>query len=234
MSFTPESLAQIYFNGALTEEAQKTFDEWMEKDPSFSQKIVQELKVALGPMPGSLKFVEARLDARIESIWARHKPSFFRVLVQKHPRKVLGLLIALVLAWGLVRWGPEVQRALLSGLHLSKPMETTVPPVLAAPTLKKKANPRHLIPNDVSLGYVDHSLQIVIDSDKKQKVAITVLDLHGNIVSNVYQGPWMPGHHVITWNGKNALGALVLPGEYTVVVQANGQTTSGVIHFPDF
>jgi flagellar hook assembly protein FlgD len=106
--------------------------------------------------------------------------------------------------------------------------------VLAAPTLKKKANPRHLIPNDVSLGYVNHSLQIVIDSDKKQKVAITVLDLHGNIVNNIYQGPWMPGHHIITWNGKNALGTLVMPGEYTVVVQANGQTTSGVIHFPDF
>jgi flagellar hook assembly protein FlgD len=58
--------------------------------------------------------------------------------------------------------------------------------------------------------------------------------MQGHIVSRIYQGPWMAGHHVITWSGKNDMGSLVTPGKYTVVVQANGQTTSGIINFPDF
>lgn len=236
MNFTPEGLVQIYMGGVLTDEAQKTFDDWMAKDPAFSQALIQAVKAHLGPVP-DLKFVEARLDAQADILWTNNKPSFPQILLKKYPKRLAGLAVALLLSWALIHWGAEVQRSLKAALHLGPPA-TQVAPVITRPVLakphKRSVIKRSQIPNDVTIDYVDHNLQIVINSDKKQKAAITILDAKGQIVCRVYQGPWTAGHHVLTWTGKNDMGALVTPGKYTVVVQANGQTTSGVINFPDF
>jgi len=260
MSFTPEGLIQIYLNGALTEEAQAVFDKWMETDPVFSDKLAEALKQHLGMAPEALSFVETRLDTQIEAVWTKNKPSFLRVFLKKYFWYVMGLIIAVILSCALIHWGTRIRATLRSALHLSGsdfpkiegiPHEaagarktTMVPPALLPLTDKTKktlnnqfkgSNKRlQAITNDVSYSYVNHSLQITIDSEKAQKVAITLLDNQGQLVCNIYHGPWIAGHHVISWNGKNDMGNLVAPGKYTVVVQANGQTTSGVIHFPDF
>jgi hypothetical protein len=257
MSFTPEGLTQIYLNGALTEEAQAVFDRWMETDPAFSDKLVETLKQHLGTFPESLSFVETRLDTQIEAIWIKNKPSFLRVFLKKYFWYTMGLVIAVILSWALIHWGIRIRGTLQSALHLSGthlpeveglPSEivgigkiSMMPPVLMPLTEKTKKklnndfNKRYQVnANDVSYNYVNHSLQIIIDSEKAQKVAITVWDSWGHLVCDIYHGPWIAGHHVITWSGKNDIGNLMPPGKYTVVVQANGQTTSGVIHFPDF
>jgi len=52
------------------------------------------------------------------------------------------------------------------------------------------------------------------------------------MVANVFDGPWKTGRHTVSWFGKNLAGDKVPPGNYTLVIQANGQTTSGVILVP--
>jgi len=76
MKFTPETLLQIYMDGSFTDEAQAEFDALMRRDPAFAEKVTQALAERLGPVPeGLVDQASARLDAKIDGIWNRHKPA---------------------------------------------------------------------------------------------------------------------------------------------------------------
>jgi hypothetical protein len=261
MSFTPEALIEIYLKGALNDEAQAVFDQWMQIDPIFSDKMVEALKTHLGTAPESLSFVEVRLNAQIEAVWAGNKPSSLLIFIKKYFRQIIGGVLAAILALVLIHWASLIKTTVRSVLHLTTPAllpvseglpreivgagkSALMPPKLEplTPKIKNMFKKRFKVPevkppvitNNVSYNYVNHSLQIIVDSKNNQKALILILDSSGKLVCNVYHGPWVAGHHVISWSGKDNMSNLVLPGKYTVVVQVNGQTTSSVVQFPDF
>jgi hypothetical protein len=73
------------------------------------------------------------------------------------------------------------------------------------------------------------TLSVSIETQKNQNVVVTVLDSDGNQVRQLYQGPWNAGTHTVEWDYKDDSANPVLPGNYTVVVNADGKTRSGVI-----
>ncbi len=74
-----------------------------------------------------------------------------------------------------------------------------------------------------------NSLRIAIETGKVQKVVVTVLNPDGVLIRYLYQGGWEPGNHNVDWDGKDASGNMVSPGKYTVVVNADGKSMSGVV-----
>ena len=192
----------------------------------------------------------------METVWVRCNPTALATFTKKHARLVTSLFLAMILSWGLVHWSGWVGYTFSSVFHCpsttfpalkGKPRPTgdksiLAPLVIKPLTSRSKASYNRFgefgnkpgITNAVSCNYLNHLLQIVIDSERNQRAVITILDQFGRPVCNVYQGPWIAGHHVISWSGKDTMGNAVLPGKYMVVVQVNGQTTSSVFHFPDF
>ncbi len=73
------------------------------------------------------------------------------------------------------------------------------------------------------------ALRVSIETEKSQKVMVTVLDFNGLLVRHLYQGIWKAGVHLVDWDGKDEIGNQVLPGNYTVVVNADGKTMSGQV-----
>lgn len=74
-----------------------------------------------------------------------------------------------------------------------------------------------------------NTLSVSIETQKTQNVVVTVLDSNGNQVRQLYQGQWNAGTHMVDWDGKDDSANPVLPGNYTVVVNADGKTMSGVV-----
>jgi len=72
-------------------------------------------------------------------------------------------------------------------------------------------------------------LRISVETPKTPNVVVTVLDANGLLIRNLYQGDWEPGVHLLDWDGKDEIGSPVAPGNYTVVVNANGKTMSQVV-----
>jgi hypothetical protein len=70
------------------------------------------------------------------------------------------------------------------------------------------------------------TLRVSIETPRTQNVIVTVLDSNGQKVRDLYEGTWNQGVHVVSWDGKDDLGNLVVPGNYTVVVNADGKTMS--------
>ena len=58
---------------------------------------------------------------------------------------------------------------------------------------------------------------------------VTVVDSNGLLVRHLYQGQWNAGVHLVDWDGKDEIGNPVLPGNYTVVVNADRKTLSGTV-----
>jgi len=98
--------------------------------------------------------------------------------------------------------------------------------------LKAPSRPVTNLPNEVNYFYANHTLQVTISTDRPQNVVITVLNAQARMVASVFDGPWAVGQHTVSWFGKNLAGDKVPPGNYTLVIQANGQTTSGMITIP--
>lgn len=73
------------------------------------------------------------------------------------------------------------------------------------------------------------TLSVSIETQTTQNVLVTVLDSNGKQVRQLYQGQWNAGVHMINWDGKDDLSNPVLPGNYTVVVNSDGKTMSGVV-----
>ncbi len=73
------------------------------------------------------------------------------------------------------------------------------------------------------------ALRVSIETEKKQNVVVTVLDSNGLLVRHLYQGIWNVGIHLVDWDGKDEIGNPVLPGNYTVIVNADGKTMSGTV-----
>ena len=72
-------------------------------------------------------------------------------------------------------------------------------------------------------------IRVSIETQKTQKVMVTVLDSNGLLIRHLYQGVWTAGDHLVDWDRKDELGNPVLPGNYKVVVNADGKTMSGVV-----
>ncbi len=73
------------------------------------------------------------------------------------------------------------------------------------------------------------ALRVSIETEKRQKVVVTVVDSNGLLVRHLYQGQWNAGVHLVDWDGKDEIGNPVLPGNYTVVVNADRKTLSGTV-----
>jgi len=74
-----------------------------------------------------------------------------------------------------------------------------------------------------------NALRVSIETQKTQDVTVNVLDSNGLLVRELYQGSWDAGVHQVDWDGKDEAGNPVLPGDYTVIVNADGKTMSGVV-----
>jgi hypothetical protein len=74
-----------------------------------------------------------------------------------------------------------------------------------------------------------NSLRVVIDTDGAQKVSVTVYDANGLLVRHLFNGVLEAGEHNVDWDGKDDSGNVVLPGDYTVILDRGGQKMSGLL-----
>ncbi len=103
---------------------------------------------------------------------------------------------------------------------------TTAPAVLIPP-----ASSSALAPKGSSSGTTieGNSLRVVIDTDKAQNVTATVLDTNGMLVRHLFKGALGAGEHTVDWDGKDDLGNMVSPGDYTVILDMGGKKMSGIL-----
>ena len=72
-------------------------------------------------------------------------------------------------------------------------------------------------------------MRVSVETQKTQNVVVNVLDSNGLLVRRLYQGSWEAGVHQVDWDGKDETRNPVLPGDYTVIVNADGKAMSGVV-----
>jgi hypothetical protein len=293
MKFTPDTLIQIYLDGAFTEEAQAEFDRLMREDPSFSQKVTNAVAERVGPAPEALlSQAEARLDGRVQGLWAAHRPSPFQRLLKK-----ASVLLAVAVGSGLLYFGyknlggkllspMEVEPLMVQGgplkgqptLRLEKVPGTSHPdpkrknpssgpgrasqeetrkegpsvslaqaavsgpdrgrshpaggPSMGEAGLPQKGSPGASapLPSRTSPRFQEgFPLRLEIETDRRQEVAVTVLDPGGLPVRSLYRGVWEAGAHFVDWDGLDNSGNPLPPGTYTVVLNAGGKVQSGTV-----
>ena len=64
---------------------------------------------------------------------------------------------------------------------------------------------------------------INIVTSKSEKISVAVYDLNGDPVAELFKQKRMPGSNLITWDGKNRRGKIVVPGVYFIVVKVGGK-----------
>jgi hypothetical protein len=242
MKYTPETLLQIFMNGSLTEEAQKSFDQLMRDDPQFSEKVTTAMAERMGPIPDdTVQSISARLDSKVESIWVKNQPSkmtpFLRMAIKGI--LVLGLLgISIYVLWPkLLSILPQIDLSASDSFNTQTPQASMAPPAIIAPSSGyvekavpvKKIKFTPTVSNSSATTQMGDSMRTVIDIDKTESVQITVLNPNGILVRHLYQGIWTAGSHFVDWNGKDDLGYSVASGNYTVEVQAGSKKMSGVV-----
>jgi len=94
------------------------------------------------------------------------------------------------------------------------------------PLVKEPSLPMPAPGNQTQVG---NALKVSVETQKTQSVVVNVLDSKGALVRRLYQGSWEPGVHQVDWDGKDETGNPVLPGDYTVIVNADGKVMSGVV-----
>ena len=72
-------------------------------------------------------------------------------------------------------------------------------------------------PKNGELAYIN------IVTSKSEKISVTVYDLNGDPVAELFKQKRMPGSNLITWDGKNRRGKIVVPGVYFIVVKVGGK-----------
>jgi hypothetical protein len=157
-------------------------------------------------------------------LWGLHKISPL-IMMFVHPESSQ---VEAVPAPGSARSGPGPKAkdgAISVPGHPYKKVQKTVPKVASRAVTN--------LPNEASYTYVNNTLVITVSTDRPQNVVITILDLNGHVVDDIFNGPWQVGRHSITWSGKNLAHEKVKPGNYMLVIQANQQTVSGVITVQD-
>jgi flagellar hook assembly protein FlgD len=60
----------------------------------------------------------------------------------------------------------------------------------------------------------------------KALITANVIDIHGEIVTNLIHEALPAGDHTISWDGKNENGAIVKPGVYSIYIAADGYAAS--------
>jgi hypothetical protein len=109
MKFSPETLLKIYLDGSFTEEAQAEFDALMRKDPTFAERVTQAVGERLGPVPdASVDAIASRLDAKVQDLWVRHKPSPALRSLKLTLKGLAALSLAVAGFWGFHQWNTRM------------------------------------------------------------------------------------------------------------------------------
>ena len=72
-------------------------------------------------------------------------------------------------------------------------------------------------PKNGDLAYIN------IVTSKSEQISVTVYDLNGDPVTELFKQKRMPGSNLITWDGKNRRGKIVVPDVYFIVVKVGGK-----------
>jgi len=248
MSYSPETLLEIFLNGALTEDAQKAFDALVRQDPAFAEKVANALARNQGEAPQeSVDRISASLDGKIDNLWNDHKP----FSVERYVKPVLKWALSLSLWLGLsagaaymwfetahwIHWQAETSAAeklkdeasasAASSKHAKVPAKKTT--VRKEAVRKVEVPAVNVAPEAVSKQQEGDSIRLALDMDRSKNVEITVMDSKGVLTRHLYQGLWKSDQHYVDWDGKNDAGTQVSAGDYTVVIDAEGKKQSGVI-----
>jgi hypothetical protein len=259
MKYKPEDLLEIFMNGSLTDEAQGAFDLLMRENPEFAEKVTNAMAEKMGPVPDeAVNQISSRLDFKLETIWFKNKPSamarFSRIATKGTLIvAVLGVLgcSAYVLWPKLLALLPQIDLSSSSSLNAQVPKAQLAPPVILAPSGKSEtlssvksstvvasvARAPKIIPptatavlsNSGSETQSGDSIRLSVDTDKTQTVVVTALSPTGILIRHLYQGLWVAGSHFVEWDGKDDSGKPVVPGNYTIVVQAGDKKMSGIV-----
>jgi hypothetical protein len=244
MNFTPDNLLENYLNGTLDGESKAALDALVQKDPLFSEKVTQALSQRVDPMSeASVDRIAADLDGRIGKLWNSHKP--FNVGPYLKPALGIfmwtgiavtaGYMSLQVAHWISYQAAPPTESAVsvkgpaaLPAAHYDahRPeMETLSPKIEPVKTPKAQAH----IPGPASGTQEGDSIRLSLELDGAKNVDITIVNSGGAAVRHLFNGNWTSSHHYIDWNGKNDGGSLVPPGDYTVIIEAEGKKQSGIV-----
>jgi hypothetical protein len=75
---------------------------------------------------------------------------------------------------------------------------------------------------------VGNKVKVSIASLTTDHVKIKVISSTGDLIQNLYEGPWNPSR-TVTWNGEDLAGQKVLAGDYFVVIQTATKTVSNKV-----
>lgn len=122
-------------------------------------------------------------------------------------------------------------------LRAQAKMESPANPL--TPTLRHPGGSSIQEPPDVStssqagtkapLSSEGDALRVSIETQKTQRVEVAVLDPNHVLIRHLYKGVWDAGIHLVDWDGKDGFGNQVVPGDYTIQVNAGGKKMSGVV-----
>jgi hypothetical protein len=244
MSYSPETLLEIFLNGSLTEDAQKAFDALVRRDPAFAEKVTNALAQSQGEAPQeSVDQISSKLDGKILDLWNDYKPFSVERVLKPALKWALGLSLWLGLSAGAVYMWFETahwihwQAESLTAEKLKEEAAVTAASFKRAKVAAKKAVAKktevpavHTEPIAVaSKPQEGDSIRLALELDQSKNVDITVMDSKGVLTRHLYQGLWKSDQHYVDWDGKNDTGTQVPAGDYTVVIDAEGKKQSGVI-----
>lgn len=245
MNFTPDGLLENYLNGSLDAESQAALDALVQKDPLFAEKVTQALSQRIDPMSEvSVDRVAADLDGKMDKVWNSHKP----FNVGPYLKPALGLFMwtgilatAGYMSFQVARWisyqaaPPKAEQVPSLNERVARPVihvdphdpQVEVMPVKIEAVKPPKAQAH--IPGPVSNTQEGDSIRLALELDGAKNVNITIVNSGGAVVRHLFDGNWSSKRHFIDWNGKNDGGSLVPPGDYTVIIDAEGKKQSGVV-----
>ena len=77
--------------------------------------------------------------------------------------------------------------------------------------------------NDLTMAVAEGEIVGVIGSNSAGKTTLMKYDLNGDPVAELFKQKRMPGSNLITWDGKNRRGKIIIPGVYFIVVKVGGK-----------
>ena len=75
------------------------------------------------------------------------------------------------------------------------------------------------------------STKIDVEIAKRSHLDISVFDLNGRLISNIYSNDQLPGVYTYTWSGKDKTGQLVSSGVYFIQVKSGSNLHNQKVAF---
>ena len=207
----------------------------------------------------AVEAIAAKLDGKIGGLWEKNKPSPIARSLRLGGKMTLGLAALAGLYFGIqygmnqftLSTGVKGPGAASQGGRPATPLkknrsvsfsitakgikpastgsiEALKRPPVPVPTPAQNPSPPSTAagPSSVQEGT---SVQVAIDNEKTQTVSVVVFNAHGLLVRRLFQGVMDEGENSIPWDGKDDFGHPVLPGDYTLAVQAGGKAMSQTV-----